>query len=399
MDFQPGEAKLLRMPDGFDYSAQQGNPPADGTNLALDKAVSGSSSLGKANWFLSNTTDGVRFSQGDSNGWQSVNNTADDQHADITVDLGSSQQLNRVDLYPAGTSSDFASFFPKDFDIQVSDDKADWITVSSNKDYPIPQKAVPSITFPTTKARYVRLNVTKMRSLDDSYQAQISEIEIYKDNGTVPNPPETPYQSEVFVPGMNLALNKAAIVSSSTEVPIWGWASSYLTDGLAGSEAAQNNKTGWTSQTGVHKTQDGATESVMVKLGNTYYVNSVVVTPRGDTANAELAFPEDYKVDVSLDGTNWTTVRTVTGDAKVSADSRVLTFDPVQANYVRFTGTKLTMANNAADGYVMQLSEFEVYGSPDLPKTQSTVKVSNITLDGDLQESAWTEPMAEMKKS
>lgn len=379
LSFQPGEARLFAMPEGFDYSPA--SAPTAGTNLALGKVVSGSSSDGSNGWYYSNLTDGKRFSAGTSNGWESNGNTKDDQNAYVTVDLGSVQNFNRIDLYPYGGSSSCGFNFPVDFTIQTSADGNTWNTVQTCADFAAPQKTVPSFKFSAVNARYVKINITKMRGLGDSYIAQLSELEVYNDDGSVPAPPATPYKPAAYTPGSNLALKKPVTVSSSVEVTAWGWSASYINDGQKGSTGKTN---GWSSATGVHKSAD-STEWAIINLGDNYMLNKVVLYPRSDDKNSSGGFPVDYHIDVSTDGENWTTVATQTSDANGNSNPRTLTFDPAKAMFVRVTGTKLRISGG--DGYLMQIGELEAYGGPC---TDKSALVSSITSAQNLKPSDYT---------
>ncbi|MER6398757.1 discoidin domain-containing protein [Kitasatospora sp. NPDC001603] len=68
------------------------------------------------------------------------------------------------------------------------------------------------------------------------------------------------------------------------------------------------------------------------------------LTPRTDGANTGLGFPVDYTVQVSADGSTWSTVATRTGTPRPGAAPQVLTFAPTTARYVKVTGTRLFSA-------------------------------------------------------
>lgn len=369
LSFQPGEARLFAMPQGFDYSSA--SAPAAGSNLALGKVVSGSSSDGSNGWYYSNLTDGKRFSVGTSNGWESNGNTKDNQNAYVTVDMGSVQNFNRIDLYPGGSSSSCGFNFPVDFTIQTSADGNTWNTVQTVTDFAAPQKTVPSFKFSAVNARYVKINITKMRGLGDNYIAQLSELEVYNDDGSVPAPPATPYKPAVYTPGMNLALKKPVAVSSSVEVTAWGWSAPFINDGQKGSSGKTN---GWSSATGVNKSPD-STEWAIVNLGDNYMLDKVVLYPRSDDKNNSSGFPVDYHIDVSTDGENWTTVATQTNDANGNSNPRTVTFDPIKAMFVRVTGTKLRVSGG--DGYLMQIGELEAYGGPCTDKSGLAASINS----------------------
>lgn len=390
LTFAAGEARLFAMPDGFDYSSSTSTNT--NFNLALKKNVTASSSAGKDYWYINKINDGIRFSQFCSNGWQTLSTTSSSQNDWLTVDLGSSQDFNRVDLYPANGDSKYGMFFPVDFDMQVSTDKVNWKTVASYKDYPTPTD-IPSIKFDKQNARYVRINITKMNQVFGEYKAELSEIEIYNDNGNIPQLPNVPTQ--IITSNTDLALKQAVLTSSTFDAPTAGWSKSFLVDGQKGSGAATN---GYTSSVGTHM-DPNAEEWAEVFLGGMHMINKVVVTPRADGSTAGYGFPDDYRVDVSGDGNTWTTVKTVTGDVTKNADPRVLTFDSVNAAYVKFVATKLSGTDNPAEGYLLQLGELEVYGNGEGGSTPNVnTEKSQITLDGKLDEAVWNKKTTSLDK-
>lgn len=96
------------------------------------------------------------------------------------------------------------------------------------------------------------------------------------------------------------------------------------------------------------------------------------------------AYGRDYKIQVSRDGENWTTVASRTGHEGAGEDT--LTFEPVTARQVRLVGTQ---AGSKRNGYgLWSMSVFEV---PDLalhqPTTASSSEVASLgpenATDGD----------------
>ncbi len=93
-------------------------------------------------------------------------------------------------------------------------------------------------------------------------------------------------------------------------------------------------------------------------LGDTYVLSSAALYPRGQDGRF---FPEDYQVQVSEDGTVWKDVVTVTGDTGTAIEGRLHEFEEVKASHVRLLVTK-AFATKASKGYVISLSELEVFG-------------------------------------
>lgn len=86
---------------------------------------------------------------------------------------------------------------------------------------------------------------------------------------------------------------------------------------------------------------------IYVDLGNTYSISRVKIT-------WETAMAKDYQIQVSSDATNWTTIKTVTGNSTAVNEHTGLTGS---ARYVRIYGTARTTA------YGYSIFGMEVYGS------------------------------------
>ncbi len=89
---------------------------------------------------------------------------------------------------------------------------------------------------------------------------------------------------------------------------------------------------------------------IIVDLGKVYKVNKV-------TLKWEAAFGKAYDIDVSANGSTWTTVAAITGN---SARNREHPFAPVDARYVRMFGKERELTYGG-----FSLYEFEVYGEQE----------------------------------
>ena len=345
--FAQGEGVLFALPTSYDYEAAA--TPSN-TNLALGKTVRASSSVGKDGWFTRSATDGARFSDGSRNGWSTT--TTDASRAEtMTVDLGRTQTVDRVDLYPAGNLLDYGAAFPRDYAVEVSPDGDSWQTVATVAGQD-PPSAPRSHTFDAVQARYVRVAVQQMNESSGGYSAALAEVEVFHDDGGTPaaqQPPAIPRPGP-YVDGQNIAQGKTVVVSSSTPDASherWGWSSKFLTDG--------RTDNGWSSGLNRNAGPD-AVEWAAVALGAAYDVDEVVLHATG-------TFAVDYQVQTSRDGRRWTTVADVTGDDGSKAQPRVFTlYEPVQASFVRVISSRLR--SGGADGHLMQVADVMVYGTP-----------------------------------
>jgi hypothetical protein len=128
----------------------------------------------------------------------------------------------------------------------------------------------------------------------------------------------------------NLALNKPTTTSSIEGT------------GLEGSKAVDGNiNTRWAS------VEDVDPQWIRIDLGASYNVNRVKIV-------WEAAYATAYQVQVSANGSTWTTIKSVTGNTTLTNDWTSLTGT---GRYVRIKGT----ARGTTYGY--SIYEVEVYGS------------------------------------
>ncbi len=366
---EAGDAVLLAMPEDYDFYQAPYGQPAASVNLAANQLINqdasvnyvdnviinASSSVGGDGYYIYNLNDGTRIVPGtsDEQSWRSVDN----KDAYIKIDFGRELKFNRVDLYAAGNIRTFGQNFPRKVEVSVSSDGETWQSVKTFTDLSIQKLSGVRLDIGAQTARYVKLDMKDIPA-DQPYVA-LNEIEIYNDDGTVPDPDRisllhttdvTPYTE-----GENIALLKRNITSSYVFTN--DWATVYVNDGLVNAEGSAR---GWSSAFGKNSTPD-AEEWAGVEFGDLFDVHKLVIRPCG-------AFPEDYQVQVSNDGWSWTTISEETG-ANPTGDI-VLTFDtPVRTRAVRILGTKLRAGSGATDGYVFQLGDIEAYGTPVCDKT------------------------------
>jgi hypothetical protein len=289
-----------------------------------------------------------------------------------------------VDLYPTGTLFNYGETFPSDFTISVSSDGVTYTQVASRTGCAIDTEPL-SVTFDTVTARYIRIDITGCNS---SFAA-LCEIEVYNDDGTVPAPTTLADVSTddvvvVYEEGADLAYLKPVYVSSEPQgssYRAWGWASDFINNGVSGQ--------GWTSNIKANTTPN-STEYVIIDLQDVFAIDSVVVTTMG-------VFPENFRIEMSTDGKNWTPIVSVTG-AKSYSDGTVLTFTPddgqaVVGRYLRFIGTRLR--GTSLDGYMLQLGNISAYGTPvcDTTALRNAIDLYKEQA-GDLKEQAYLDAVA-----
>lgn len=153
-------------------------------------------------------------------------------------------------------------------------------------------------------------------------------------------------------PETNPAEARSVTVSSTYDGD--GWNPRAAVDGRRTSVAGSM---GWTSGAAASATD---AQSIQVDLGSARSVNRVDLYPRSDGANAGAGFPIDFTVQVSADGSTWSTVATRQNYAKPAAVAQTFPFAVQNVRYVKVVGSKLSQDSFGA--YRMQFAELEVAG-------------------------------------
>lgn len=153
-------------------------------------------------------------------------------------------------------------------------------------------------------------------------------------------------------PPVNLALGKTATSSSIENA---GYTADHAFDGAGHDTEDGNAGDGKARNTGGVEYARWSSEYadpqwIMVDLGNRYEVNNVKLY-------WEVANGEDFRIEVSDDGSTWITVATVTGNSSTTFDNDIPISPAAAARFVRMYGTARTT------GWGYSLYEFEVWGS------------------------------------
>ncbi|GIJ55425.1 discoidin domain-containing protein [Virgisporangium aurantiacum] len=154
----------------------------------------------------------------------------------------------------------------------------------------------------------------------------------------------------------NLALGKAATADSSCSA----------TEGPAkavNGSVAQGNSDKWCSL--------GATKWLQVDLGSAQTVNRLVVKHAGAGGEDAAWNTRDFNLQVSSNGTTWSTVATVTAN---TASTTTHTITPVSARYLRLNVTTPTSNGNAA----ARIYEFEAYGGGTQPPQTTNLALGRV---------------------
>lgn len=345
-EFKEGGFRLYRLEGSIAPEYED----ADKDNLAQGKAVYSSSSLGKDGWYNMCAVDGKSTSKTKNSQGYKPEQFFEDGENYFMIDLNRAVDINRIDVYPAGEGATIGTSFPVKYEVLVSEDGKDFTRVAEFERSGLIEQ-IPSHTFDTVKARYVKLVFTEAAALAGAKTLEIAEIEIYNDDGSIPKPARIE-RPDVELTG-NFALNKPVMASSN--VGNWGWDTVCAVDGETGTPSSNP---GWSSQVLTHIDDPFAEEWIMIDLCTVTKVNTVKLYPR----ESGIYFPVKLEIQVSRDGNEFTTVYTYEDTSgQVSGDVRVFTFDDIEARYVRALAKEMTEVKSSPDGYLFQLSEFEIY--------------------------------------
>ncbi|NQX46567.1 discoidin domain-containing protein [Paenibacillus tritici] len=232
----------------------------------------------------------------------------------LQIDLGSVRQVNQFIIKHAAEGGETTSYNTKAYNIQVSNDGANWNTVV-NVTNNTKGTTVDNIT--VVSARYIKLNVTTPTQTANP-AARIYEFEVY-------GPP-------------NVAFHKPATVDSTCNA-------SQTADKAVEGSVINDNK--WCSKSGNRWLQ--------LDLGSVQQVDQFVIKHASEGGETPSYNTKAYNIQVSTDGTNWNTVVNVTNN---SLGITVDNITAVSARYIKLNVTAPTQTTNAA----ARIYEFEVYG-------------------------------------
>lgn len=151
-------------------------------NYALKKPFTYSSNQTVPNYFMPEyINDGVTDTLVLVNeGWTSAENHGGSEW--VTIDIGEETEVSRVKLYPRYDGTNNGYGIPIDYNVQVSQNGADWTTVLSATDVERPTSGPLYLDFEPVSARFVKFEGTRLRPnpMDGNrVRMQIAEFEIY----------------------------------------------------------------------------------------------------------------------------------------------------------------------------------------------------------------------------
>ncbi|MCL2207512.1 MAG: discoidin domain-containing protein [Fibromonadales bacterium] len=152
---------------------------------------------------------------------------------------------------------------------------------------------------------------------------------------------DEPSSSSTAPISINLALGGTATASRSED--------SYTPDKVLDGDTIS----GYSRWSSYQNDDDNDNQWIAVDLGEVYKINKVILI-------WERAMGRDYRIDVSIDNSNWTLVYNVTDNIEDTYNTRYTRthdFSPVDARYVRMFGLKRQYEFGG-----FSLYEFEIYG-------------------------------------
>lgn len=345
--FKEGGFRFYKLPEGTNIAPEYED--ADKDNLAEGKAVYSSSSMGESGWYNYRVADGSTKYTDSAKGYKPEEIFGGGKDY-VMIDLAREIEINRVDVYPAGKGASVGTSFPLGYEVLVSSDNVSFTKVAEfSRDGVLTE--VPSHSFDNVKCRYVKLVFTSPYSIAGEKTVELAEIMIYNDKGDIPEP-EAIERPTVDLKG-NFALGKSVFASSN--VGAWGWDTVCVNDG---ERKSPNSNPGWSSQVGIHRNDPYAEEWIMIDLETVAKINRVEIYPR----ESGIYFPVKLEIQVSENGNDFTTVYTYEdASGEVSGEVRVFEFDEVSARFVRAVSKEMTELKTSPDGYLFQMSEFEIY--------------------------------------
>ncbi len=317
----------------------------DESNILSSAKIYANDSYSGEGWYIGKAFDGVYHSAEGSLGYR----VKSGGEKFFEFELLEEMSFNRISIYPARTGYKSGNAFPDNFKLYKSNDGVTWDLIIAESNIPQPQFIVPSYSFKSQTAKFVKLVIESK----EGFGYEVAEVRVFDDKGSYSDE-KTKYSEPIVIEGENIALGKIPFASGSAyESVVDKWGLKYINDGSK-MKTEKDGTNGWMSNA-VKDVKE--TTFVGINLGASYNVNRIIIYPRQNGG----FFPIDYDVQVSVDQENWFTVAEMREDEGL-LEGRVIDFDPIEARYVRVLSRTLRGEYlDSFSGYIMQISEIEVY--------------------------------------
>ncbi|MGM9681668.1 MAG: discoidin domain-containing protein [Eubacteriales bacterium] len=347
-------------------------------NLAYGKSVIYSSALDQgegASWHPAYLTDGslnYHADTGDTTGYHSDTANSGKNHEEWAgVDLGEPATFDTLVVYPslpeAKHGIDVCPAFPNAFRVDVSADGTNWstLTITVNGDdknaaqtvynFDPPAAEPITITFTAVTAQYVRFVGVSLNNFDGTrnFNLKLSELAVYNKGYT---PSEYTYVENVAA-GKPVALAAGGAHDDFQN----NWHLANINNGNRYDMCTYNGNNDYGQFCGFHSSVDRPSEiAIDITLGEGTTLNQVVIYPSSEKYSTTYEnagvfyFPANFNFQISDNGTDWETVKTVSDYSVTEYGPQVFDLGKTYtATYLRFDMTDL-------GGYI-KLSELEVY--------------------------------------
>jgi hypothetical protein len=228
----------------------------------------------------------------------------------ITVDLGAVRSVSSVKLVWENASA-------KEYLVQASSDGATWTNVASKTDG-VWGPRTDELVF-TASARYVRMQGVKRTS---GYGYSLYEMQVFGPSASI-------------TPDVKLTGSTTPVSATSTEN---GFAPANVVDA--------NHESRWASVWSGNPQADN--QAITLDLGATKTISTVYLEWEG-----VAAYGKDYKIQVSSNGTSFTTAKSIVG---ADGNNDLVANLAASGRYVRVQGVR------RGTGYGYSLYNVEVYG-------------------------------------
>lgn len=333
-----------------------------------------------SNWHASNLNNGNRYDMVTYTGNNDYGQFAGfhsmpAQQTELAIDftLGKGTTLNQIVIYPstekysgngqkmtesglvANSASNF--YFPANFTFQISDDGETWTTVKTVTGYSVTEYAPQVFNLDKVyTATYLRFSMTNLTDY-----IKLSELEAYDTTTKVTVNPS----AITTVENTNIALGATVIYSNV--INSGGWNAANLNNG----ELEKNG--GFTTTAG----DTGTALWVGYDFGTIMKINTVKLASSASDEDEDAGWsgiPKNFEIQVSSNGFNWTTVKTV-NNTEVPEYLTLYTynFDTIAARYIRIVSIQNYEKGSDGNKSYIQLAEMEVSYVPTEADANSEV--------------------------
>jgi len=256
--------------------------------------------------------------------------SSDEPQADgfaYTVDMGSPQTFNEIQMQVPNSATDYA----RGYEVQVSSNGTSWTTVASCTGTGTPEIA----SFPAQTAQYLQVVLT---AADPTYWWSIDQFDIY--SSSAPATTTTTAPATTTTTAAPSGANCSASTSGQTQLNESAFAASTNAPSSS-ADAAQNAIANAVSHTDPDRFSSDEYQAAglyfRVNMGSPQTVDEIEMSApdyAGDYARG-------YEVQVSSNGTSWSTVASCTG----SGNPEIVSFAPQTDQYLQVVLTTGSSTN------------------------------------------------------